>query len=781
MPRRVLLSLVSILFLSFPLLGAEIEWVKTLNDAKEAASRDGRFIVLDVSADWCPACRELARNVYTDAKFIAFSRSQVFMVVDAYKEREGQKMGQRFHVEVFPTILVLDSEGKEIDRLTGSSSASTLMENLQGIFDNPIPAEQLNERAKTSPDDPELQALAGRRAFDRDDFEKAQRFLTRALELNDSGDKTVVVPLLVDLIEASFKNGDFETSLQTIERLYGVDVSYRDVEWLMLRRARALTALDRHEEAYAALLELMKSQSARIRGEARDLIGDLPKKFRKDIEGLEKLHKKAEESLQKRKFEEARQQIEEILSTAPDDGRAHVQLAQVLFGLHAEAGAGPEARALLSRAYSELRRGRRLSNDDVGTYLTSLDLTFPFHGLRTKPNDSDACKDYEKAEKEFASEHYKQAVDRYWKVLKKDPDFGRAYLHLGDCYFLNGQVEDSLKFYLQAIQLNRKDAPAYRFAADALGKLGQGQKAWEMLLESVLADPDYPLAWRDLENGRRAGGKGLERHTSIVPLQLLIPPEGDEYESLLASIPAKTVPAWREYLNCKLQWRDEHKDDDPCFLPGAEEEKTCLGRTVEVWDRLKSADRLLKDDDLDFLRQLSIDEQLDAFVFLELFTEEYRPAFEAWKGRNRGRALRYLDDYVFGQAQAVARKGYNSSAIKAFNDGTSVHESDPVMALTLYRKALRQEPYMLPALKNASYLYFRQEKYEEALDCLRRWREVEPDSSQALHMTAFAYIQDEKYSEALPLLQRAAELEKDPDERAKIEENIRFCQYKIAE
>ena len=58
---------------------------------------------------------------------------------------------------------------------------------------------------------------------------------------------------------------------------------------------------------------------------------------------------------------------------------------------------------------------------------------------------------------------------------------------------------------------------------------------------------------------------------------------------------------------------------------------------------------------------------------------------------------------------------------------------------------------------------------------------MQPESSRALYLLAFVFIQHQEYSEALPLLEKAAELETDPNEQAKIEENIRYCQDKLSE
>ena len=401
-----------------------------------------------------------------------------------------------------------------------------------------------------------------------------------------------------------------------------------------------------------------------------------------------------------------------------------------------------------------------------------------FHGVRAEPADAKSRKEFERAERDQARGRYEKATERYGKVLEGEPAFGGAYLGLGNCAFLEGRVEEALRFYRKAAQASPNDAEAFRLAADAAGKLGQVDESWNLYRQSLLADPDYPMTWLDLETWGSSSGEGFERHGSIVPPRLLVPDQ-TQAASVLASLPSRTRLAWAAYLNCKLQHPRGDRNEAACILPSADEEVTCLEKAAATWDRLKADDRTLSDANLDFLRQVWIDGQLDSFVYLELFTPEYRPTFEKWKRQNRERALRYLKDYVFGQAQAVDREGYNSSALAAFNQGAEVQDSNPQMALDLYQQALRQEPYMLPALKNASYLYLQLQRYDDTVDCLRRWRELEPDSSEALHLLAFVFIEHGECAEALPLLEKAALLETDATELAKIEENIRYCQSTI--
>jgi len=759
--------------------GADVDWVPSFDAAKEIAARENKLIVLDVSADWCPPCRKMAREVYPDSRFVEFSKSQVFMLVDAYNDPEGQKLARKFDVEVFPTIIVINAGGTEIDRLTGGLDTENLIRDLTSIFSNPVPYEELNERADREAENAELQQLAGERAFQRDDFKRATRYLEQASRLADPADLSVKAKTLSLLAYSGLKSRDFEKSVRAISELESMDESVKDHEDLQMTKARCLLALDRNDEAQTVLQRMLRSESEKIRGEAREAYKDLPKDLRKEMEEADKTLKKAASSLEKGHFEEARELARRALELNPDLAPAHILVARACFGIWVNSDQGLVARSRLSEGYRELRIARRLSIGDVVTYQNVKSMLVHLHGVQPVPKDSGLRKEFEKAETEFASERYREAAKRYIKIINEEPGFGKAYLHLGDCYFLSGQYAEALKLYLQAISKTPLDPVPYRFAADASLKLGRTDGARNLLIAGVFADPDYPLIWRDLEKVAESEGRGVERHTGVIPVELLVPTPDRSYEASEEGLAGPTAPAWREYLNCKLQWRESHRQDDQALVASFDEEKSCLERLVGKWTELEEADPALEDADLDFLRLVASDGNLDCFIYFELFTEEYRPTYERWKAENQDRALAYLENTIFGQAQASMRGEYSRAAVEAYNEGVALHNSAPDKALQFYRLALRKDPRMLPAIQNASYLYYQLDLYDEARKSVSLWRRLEPLSSSPLELLAQVDIAEDNCTEAVKLLGRALELTDDPQASERISKNLEYCQYKL--
>jgi hypothetical protein len=76
----------------------------------------------------------MAREVYTDKAFLEFSRKYVWIRLFQDTDPEGARLASRFRVEGFPTLIILNSSGREVDRILGSMSAPDLIEELQSIF-----------------------------------------------------------------------------------------------------------------------------------------------------------------------------------------------------------------------------------------------------------------------------------------------------------------------------------------------------------------------------------------------------------------------------------------------------------------------------------------------------------------------------------------------------------------------------------------------------------------------------------------------------------------------
>jgi thioredoxin-related protein len=107
-------------------------WFK--GDATEAtaAARDrDTLVMMEFYTDWCSWCRRLEADTFTDPAVLALLRDVVPIRVDA--EGSGEELARRFGVDSYPTIVFVDGQGNEVDRILGYLPPAEFVEQASRI------------------------------------------------------------------------------------------------------------------------------------------------------------------------------------------------------------------------------------------------------------------------------------------------------------------------------------------------------------------------------------------------------------------------------------------------------------------------------------------------------------------------------------------------------------------------------------------------------------------------------------------------------------------------
>jgi thioredoxin-related protein len=106
---------------------AEATWLTDFAKAQSEAKAGDKLLLLDFTgSDWCIWCRRLQAEVFSQPEFEEYAKKNlVLMTVDFPRakplstevRKQNATLAQKFEVEGFPSIVILNGDGKQVGLL----------------------------------------------------------------------------------------------------------------------------------------------------------------------------------------------------------------------------------------------------------------------------------------------------------------------------------------------------------------------------------------------------------------------------------------------------------------------------------------------------------------------------------------------------------------------------------------------------------------------------------------------------------------------------------------
>ncbi|WP_395737660.1 thioredoxin family protein [Prosthecobacter sp.] len=117
------------LFMVATSLSAKTGWDDDYEKSLAKAKESKKMVLLDFTgSDWCGYCMKLDAEVFSKPAFKKFAKANLILVeldfphntpLPKKTEAQNKELGRKYNVNGYPTIVLLDSEGKEAARFVG--------------------------------------------------------------------------------------------------------------------------------------------------------------------------------------------------------------------------------------------------------------------------------------------------------------------------------------------------------------------------------------------------------------------------------------------------------------------------------------------------------------------------------------------------------------------------------------------------------------------------------------------------------------------------------------
>jgi thiol:disulfide interchange protein len=137
MKKRSLWPMQGLLFILFILSGTFVSaQIQFQNGAYEEllkkCRKEKKLLLVDAYTDWCGWCKVMDQKTFSDSA-VGKTASAYFIAVkyEMEKSEDGKMLAAKFNVRQYPTVLIINHEGKLIYTIEGFSPAAVFLEELQ--------------------------------------------------------------------------------------------------------------------------------------------------------------------------------------------------------------------------------------------------------------------------------------------------------------------------------------------------------------------------------------------------------------------------------------------------------------------------------------------------------------------------------------------------------------------------------------------------------------------------------------------------------------------------
>ncbi len=117
------------------------DWLASESQGSERAATEGKPMLVDFSAEWCVACKELEHFTFSDERVIELSKSFVAVRVDATKQTpEIQSLMKKYGIVGLPWVAFVAPDGTILKDLTvtGFIDADAMLGRMRGALDGAV-------------------------------------------------------------------------------------------------------------------------------------------------------------------------------------------------------------------------------------------------------------------------------------------------------------------------------------------------------------------------------------------------------------------------------------------------------------------------------------------------------------------------------------------------------------------------------------------------------------------------------------------------------------------
>ncbi len=165
--------IISMFSISYGLQGVNFENI-SLDKAIEKAQQAEKKVLIDFYTERCIGCEELDRHIFQDSSISLSINTEFICIRKNAEEEEGASLFKKYDLmRSYPTVLILDSKGREIDRIVGMYDKEEYFRRIRDAAENKNTLSDLLSKLGKEKDNYHIMLKIADKYYDRGIWQKA--------------------------------------------------------------------------------------------------------------------------------------------------------------------------------------------------------------------------------------------------------------------------------------------------------------------------------------------------------------------------------------------------------------------------------------------------------------------------------------------------------------------------------------------------------------------------------------------------------------------------------
>jgi thioredoxin-related protein len=193
----------------------EINFVTDYDSALIIAQQKGQNTLFDFYTDWCTWCKTLDTVTYVDSAVIEYSKKMVFAKIDAEKDT---MITNKYSIQGFPTIVLTNADGSEIDRIGGYLEPKEFLETVDNYLNDIGTLKDYLRKADTNATT-EVNYVLAEKYGDRGMNMEAKSYYDKVIKADPKHEDTLTSAAMLSIGSLYLRDKEFEKSFVQFKKV----------------------------------------------------------------------------------------------------------------------------------------------------------------------------------------------------------------------------------------------------------------------------------------------------------------------------------------------------------------------------------------------------------------------------------------------------------------------------------------------------------------------------------------------------------------------------------